>query len=187
MGSAAAGALVLRGCWTGAQGSLRALPLLPGIWAYGTDIPAPLPPPLPALALSYPEPCACCPATAAAVQVGAKLVVLNLSQQTDSGDLLGGFRPVQPAEAVLPLLDRFADLVRGAGEGQHAGAAGRWFGTGACLSRLQELQQPPSLFSCPSHTHTLTSQPPLLTPHFALPLPPPTPPAGAPHLVARQQ
>lgn len=49
-------------------------------------------------------------------QVGAKLVVLNLSQQTDSSDLLGGFRPVQPAEAVLPLLDRFADLVR-AGQG----------------------------------------------------------------------
>lgn len=49
--------------------------------------------------------CACC-------QVGAKLVVLNLSQQTDSGDLLGGFRPVQPAEAVLPLLERFGDLVR---------------------------------------------------------------------------
>ncbi|KAL4440107.1 hypothetical protein ABPG75_003108 [Micractinium tetrahymenae] len=47
-----------------------------------------------------------------AKQVGARLVVLNLSQQTDSGDLLGGFRPVQPAEAVLPLLDRFADLVR---------------------------------------------------------------------------
>lgn len=45
------------------------------------------------------------------LQVGAKLVVLNLSQQTDSGDLLGGFRPVQPAEAVLPLLDKFADLV----------------------------------------------------------------------------
>ena len=48
------------------------------------------------------------------LQVGAQLVVLNLSQQTDSGDLLGGFRPVQPAEAVLPLLDTFADLVRAA-------------------------------------------------------------------------
>ncbi|GAB4814206.1 hypothetical protein N2152v2_001252 [Parachlorella kessleri] len=47
-----------------------------------------------------------------AKQVGAKLVVLNLSQQTDSSDLLGGFRPVQPADAVLPLLDTFADLVR---------------------------------------------------------------------------
>ena len=39
-------------------------------------------------------------------------MVLNLSQQTDSGDLLGGFRPVQPAEAVLPLLEQFNDLVR---------------------------------------------------------------------------
>lgn len=34
-------------------------------------------------------------------------MVLNLSQQTDSADLLGGFRPVQPAEAFRPLLDRF--------------------------------------------------------------------------------
>ena len=46
-----------------------------------------------------------------AKQVGAKLVVLNLSQQTDSSDLLGGFKPVQPAEAVLHLLDRFSHLV----------------------------------------------------------------------------
>lgn len=41
------------------------------------------------------------------VQVGAKLTVLNLSQQTDSADLLGGFRPVQAAEAFLPLVTRF--------------------------------------------------------------------------------
>lgn len=58
------------------------------------------------------------------LQVGAKLVVLNLSQQTDSGDLLGGFRPVQPAEAVLPLLDRFADLVRRWPAGRGGGRAG---------------------------------------------------------------
>ena len=44
------------------------------------------------------------------MQVGASLVVLNLSQQTDSADLLGGFRPVQPAEAFRPLLARFAPL-----------------------------------------------------------------------------
>ncbi len=48
-------------------------------------------------------------------------MVLNLSQQTDSSDLLGGFRPVQPAEAVLPLLDRFADLVRQRREGRREG------------------------------------------------------------------
>ena len=39
-------------------------------------------------------------------QVGAPLVVLNLGQQTDSSDLLGGFRPVQPRDALLPLLAR---------------------------------------------------------------------------------
>ncbi len=45
-----------------------------------------------------------------ALQVGANLVVLNLSQQTDSADLLGGFRPVQANEAFLPLVDRFSTL-----------------------------------------------------------------------------
>lgn len=44
-------------------------------------------------------------------QAGANVVVLNLSQQTDSSDLLGGFRPTQPAEALRPLLGRFGDLV----------------------------------------------------------------------------
>jgi midasin len=47
-----------------------------------------------------------------ASRVGAKLMVLNLSQQTDSSDFLGGFRPMQPAQAVSPLLDEFIDLTR---------------------------------------------------------------------------
>ena len=46
------------------------------------------------------------------LQVGAKLVVLNLSQQTDSSDLVGGFKPVEPRDALLPLLDTFQRLVR---------------------------------------------------------------------------
>jgi len=49
---------------------------------------------------------------ASAPQVGAKLVVLNLSQQTDSSDLVGGFKPVEPRDALLPLLDTFQRLVR---------------------------------------------------------------------------
>ena len=44
-------------------------------------------------------------------QVGAKLVVLNLSQQTDSSDLLGGFRPVEARDALAPLLPVFSSLV----------------------------------------------------------------------------
>ncbi len=39
-------------------------------------------------------------------------MVLNLSQQTDSSDLLGGFRPLQAGDLVISMLDRFADLVR---------------------------------------------------------------------------
>jgi midasin (ATPase involved in ribosome maturation) len=45
------------------------------------------------------------------LQAGANLVVLNLSQQTDSSDLLGGFRPVEARDALAPLLPAFSDLV----------------------------------------------------------------------------
>ena len=38
-------------------------------------------------------------------------MVLNLSQQTDSSDLLGGFRPVEARAALAPLLARFQELV----------------------------------------------------------------------------
>ena len=47
-----------------------------------------------------------------AAQVNAKLVVVNLSQQTDSSDLIGGFRPLAPADAVNALLPAFIELVR---------------------------------------------------------------------------
>jgi midasin len=39
-------------------------------------------------------------------------VAFNLSQQTDSSDLLGGFKPVGAQESLLPLLAPFQDLVR---------------------------------------------------------------------------
>ncbi|KAI8805304.1 P-loop containing nucleoside triphosphate hydrolase protein, partial [Cladochytrium replicatum] len=42
--------------------------------------------------------------------LGRKLVVLNLSQQSDSSDLLGGFRPVDARTLALPLKDKFDDL-----------------------------------------------------------------------------
>lgn len=45
-------------------------------------------------------------------QTGSKLVSFNLSQQTDSSDLLGGFRPVGAQEGLLPLLAPFQELVR---------------------------------------------------------------------------
>ena len=49
----------------------------------------------------------CVLATLCVAQVGKKLVALNLSQQTDSADLLGGFQPVDPSHALLPLLEHF--------------------------------------------------------------------------------
>ena len=55
--------------------------------------------------------CAALVAHLAIMQVGARLVVLNLSQQTDSSDLLGGFRPVEARDALAPLLPAFSDLV----------------------------------------------------------------------------
>jgi len=43
---------------------------------------------------------------------GANLVALNMSQQTDSSDLLGGYKPVGVGEALLPLLEPFGELLR---------------------------------------------------------------------------
>ena len=47
-----------------------------------------------------------------AALAGAKLVSFNLSQQTDSSDLLGGFKPVEPRDALAPLLPTFMGLIR---------------------------------------------------------------------------
>ena len=47
-----------------------------------------------------------------ASHVGAKLIVLNLSQQTDSSDLLGGFKPISPKDVLLPLVHRLLDLMK---------------------------------------------------------------------------
>jgi midasin len=43
---------------------------------------------------------------------GHKLVVMNLSQQTDSIDLLGGYKPVQMVHIVAPLKEEFEELFR---------------------------------------------------------------------------
>eukprot|EP00798_Chlamydomonas_sp_ICE-L_P024872 gene24872-10533_t len=44
--------------------------------------------------------------------VGAQLVAFNMSQQTDSSDLLGGFKPVDARDALLPLVEPFMALMR---------------------------------------------------------------------------
>ena len=44
--------------------------------------------------------------------IQAKLVVVNVSQQTDSSDLIGGFKPVQPNEGLRKMLPEFIDLVQ---------------------------------------------------------------------------
>ncbi|KAJ3195669.1 hypothetical protein HK101_011411 [Irineochytrium annulatum] len=41
---------------------------------------------------------------------GNRLVVLNMSQQTDSSDLLGGFKPVDSAMITSPLMEKFESL-----------------------------------------------------------------------------
>lgn len=43
-------------------------------------------------------------------QVGRKLVAFNLSQQSESGDLLGGFKPVNVRSLVIPLKDEFDEI-----------------------------------------------------------------------------
>ncbi|GAB7337543.1 hypothetical protein MBLNU457_g2860t2 [Dothideomycetes sp. NU457] len=43
-------------------------------------------------------------------QIGKKVVAFNLSQQSESGDLLGGFKPVNIRSLVIPLKDEFDEL-----------------------------------------------------------------------------
>ena len=42
--------------------------------------------------------------------LGRKLVVVNLSQQSEAGDLLGGFKPVNLRAIAMPIQDEFDDL-----------------------------------------------------------------------------
>ncbi|KAI0577697.1 MDN1 AAA ATPase containing von Willebrand factor type A (vWA) domain protein [Pyrenophora tritici-repentis] len=45
-----------------------------------------------------------------AEQLGRKLVAFNLSQQSESGDLIGGFKPVNVRSLVIPLKDEFDEI-----------------------------------------------------------------------------
>lgn len=45
-----------------------------------------------------------------ALMAGRRLRVLNLSQQSDSVDLLGGFKPVDSRALVNPVKERFESL-----------------------------------------------------------------------------
>ncbi|KAK3703625.1 AAA ATPase midasin [Vermiconidia calcicola] len=45
-----------------------------------------------------------------ASHLGKKLVAFNLSQQSEAGDLLGGFKPISPRSLIIPLKDDFDDL-----------------------------------------------------------------------------
>ncbi|PKS10225.1 hypothetical protein jhhlp_001975 [Lomentospora prolificans] len=47
--------------------------------------------------------------------VGRKVVAVNLSQQTEVGDLLGGFKPVNSLNLAIPLKDEFDELFRATG------------------------------------------------------------------------
>ena len=46
------------------------------------------------------------------VQAGRKLVAVNLSNQSDASDLLGGYKPVQAGTALMPLVHQLDMLMR---------------------------------------------------------------------------
>ncbi|KXJ94663.1 hypothetical protein Micbo1qcDRAFT_132688 [Microdochium bolleyi] len=48
-------------------------------------------------------------------QLGHKLVAVNLSQQSEAGDLLGGFKPVNARSLAVPLKEEFEDLFASTG------------------------------------------------------------------------
>ena len=66
-------------------------------------------------------------------------MVLNLSQQTDSSDLLGGFRPVQPRDALLPLLARLQ---------ARCTAASRWCPSRPCPNESRAVRNVSCAASC---------------------------------------
>ena len=43
-------------------------------------------------------------------RLGQRLLVINMSQQSDSADLIGGFKPVEVGSLISPLMDRFEAL-----------------------------------------------------------------------------
>ncbi|KAF2725998.1 P-loop containing nucleoside triphosphate hydrolase protein [Polychaeton citri CBS 116435] len=45
-----------------------------------------------------------------AAQLGKRLIAFNLSQQSEAGDMLGGFKPVTARSQMVPLSDEFSDL-----------------------------------------------------------------------------
>ena len=47
-----------------------------------------------------------------ALILNAKLVVVNLSQQSEAGDLLGGYKPVNPRSIAVPMKDEFHELLQ---------------------------------------------------------------------------
>ena len=56
---------------------------------------------------------------ALASALGVKLLVTNLNVQSDSGDLVGGFKPVHMKQMAMPLLATFEHLMAGTfGQGQ---------------------------------------------------------------------
>jgi midasin len=46
------------------------------------------------------------------LQVGKEFAVVNLSNQSDACDLLGGFKPLRVGAALVPLASKFARLMR---------------------------------------------------------------------------
>ncbi|KAF2400820.1 midasin [Trichodelitschia bisporula] len=70
-----------------------------------------------------------------AERLGRKMVAFNLSQQSESSDLLGGFKPVNVRSLIMPLKDEFDDLFRAT----FSNKDNRQFSDmlGKCLARAQ--------------------------------------------------
>ncbi|KAG8531461.1 uncharacterized protein KY384_003090 [Bacidia gigantensis] len=47
-----------------------------------------------------------------ASMLGHKLVIANLSQQSEASDLLGGYKPINPRSLAIPMKDEFGDLLQ---------------------------------------------------------------------------
>ena len=66
--------------------------------------------------------------------LGRKLIAVNLSQQSEAGDLLGGFKPINTISLAMPLKDEFDELFQETGLAKKntdfLAKLGKWFSKG---------------------------------------------------------
>ncbi|KAI8635037.1 midasin [Xylariaceae sp. FL1651] len=84
--------------------------------------------------------------------LGHKLVAVNLSQQSEVGDLLGGFKPINARSLAIPLKEEFEDLFASTGisatkNQKYLEQIGKWIAKGQWIRVLKLWREAPKMFN----------------------------------------